>query len=144
MIYWDTSALLKLYASETDSPYFVHLATTTEDQVLTSAIASMELLCAFERKEQTGGLKSGGAKAAFEQFLGDTRRGRIIEVPYGRDVVEEARRLLALVTDRGMLIRSLDMIHVASAIAVRAKSIVATDLRLRQVASFANMKVLPD
>jgi predicted nucleic acid-binding protein len=144
MIYWDTSAILKLYAPEMDSAYFLRLATRAEEQVVTSSIASIELLCAFERKERNGELKRGGAKAAFEQFLSDTRRGRIIEIPYGHDVVEEARKLLGLVRDQAILIRSLDMIHVASAIAAKAKTIAATDSRLRQLASCASLKVLPD
>jgi predicted nucleic acid-binding protein len=135
---------MKLYVYETDTPYFVQLVTGTKEQVLTSSIASMELLCAFGRKERNGNLKSGGAKATFEQFLNDTQRGRIIEVPYSRDVVEEARKLLRLVTDPRILIRSLDMIHLASAIAAKATSIAATDLRLRQVAAFANIKLLPN
>jgi uncharacterized protein len=144
MMYWDTSAILKLYVPEADSAYFLNLATRTEEQVLTSVIATMELLCAFERKERIGELKSGGATAAFEQFLNDTRRGRIIEIPYGRDVVEEARKLLGRISGPQALIRSLDMIHVASAIVAKAKSVVATDLRLRQVASCASLKLLPE
>jgi len=82
MMYWDTSAILKLYVPEKDSAYFLDLIARTDEQVLTSAIASMELLCAFERKERDGDIKPGGADAAFDKFLNDTRRGRIIEVPY--------------------------------------------------------------
>ena len=143
-MYWDTSAILKLYVRERDSDYFLNLVARAEEQFLTSAIASMELLCALERKERNGDLKSGGANAAFERFLNDTRRGRIVEIPYGRDVLEEARKLFGYVSDRRILIRSLDMIHIASAIAVKAKSVVATDSRLRQVASLASVKLLPD
>ena len=134
---------MKLYAYETDTPYFVQLATGAKEQILTSAVASTELLCAFERKERNGDFRSGGANAAFDQYLMDTRRGRIIEIPYSRDVVEEARKLLNAVTDPRILIRSLDMIHVASAIAAKAGLIAATDLRLRRLAAFANIKLLP-
>jgi uncharacterized protein len=144
MIYWDTSAILKLYIPENDSDYFLRLITTTEGQFVTSAVASMELLCAFERKERDGDIKSGGARAAFEQFLYDTRQGRIIEIPYGRDVVYEARKLMGVISKPQILVRSLDMIHLASAVAIKAEAIAATDVRLRQIASLAKLRLLPD
>lgn len=143
MFYWDTSAILKLYVPERDSSYFLNLIADTDHQVLTSTIAAMELLCAFERKEHTGDIKSGGADAAFDQFLLDIRKSRIIEVPYGGDVVQTARKLIGAVAEQGILIRSLDLIHVSSAIAANARSVVATDLRLRQVAAIAGLRLLP-
>ena len=143
MMYWDTSAVVKLYVRERDSGYFLSLLAGTDEQLATSAIASMELLCTLERKERDGDLKPGGAGAAFDQFLHDTGRGRIIEIPYGRDVIREAQKLIRIISRQRILIRSLDMIHVASAIAVKATSVVATDSRLRQVAALANLKLLP-
>ena len=143
MIYWDSCTLLKLYIPETDSDYFLDLIAATEEQVVTSAITSMELLCAFARKERNGHIKSGGAKAAFEQFMYDTRHGRIIEVPYGQDVVLQARNLLELLKSQKLLIRSLDMIHLASAVSLKAGAIVTTDDRLRQIAILAKQRLLP-
>ena len=144
MWYWDTSAILKLYIHERDSGYFLGLVSETEDQIVTSTIASIELLCALERKERNGDIKPGGAAAAFDRFLDDAGRGRIVEIPFGRDVIQEARRLIGLVSHRRILIRSLDMIHVASAVAAKATCLVATDSRLRQVASLADLNLLPD
>jgi len=144
MMYWDTSAVVKLYAREQDSGYFLNLIAGTDEQVVTSAIASMELFCALERKERSGDIKPGGAGTAFDQFLNDIRRGRIIEIPYGHYVIQEARKLIEPVSRRRILIRTLDRIHIASAVAVKATWVVATDSRLRQVASLANLKLFPD
>ena len=145
MIYWDSSALLKLYIPEPDTPYFLQLVAGTDDQILTSTVAAIEILCATHRKESVGDLKPGGGAAAFEKFLDDVRVGRVIEIPYGRDVVEEARKLLKHTYGgpRRILIRSLDVIHVASAKVSGIKLVVATDARLRDAASLANMKLLP-
>jgi predicted nucleic acid-binding protein len=145
MTYWDSSALLKLYILEPDTPYFLQLVAGTDDQILTSTIAAIEILCATYRKESAGDLKPGGAAAAFDKYLDDVRLGRIIEIPFGKDVVDEARKLLkhGYGSHRRILIRSLDIIHVASAKVSGTKLVVATDTRLRDAASHANMKVLP-
>ena len=41
------------------------------------------------------------------------------------------------------MLRSLDLIHVASALECKAKTLVATDVRLREVAKLAGLQVLP-
>jgi len=64
---------------------------------------------------------------------------------YGDDVVAEAGRIMALNfrQERSILIRSLDLIHLATAIAGRAEALVTTDARLRRLASLARLRVLP-
>ena len=145
MAYWDTSALLKLYVAEHDSPFFVRLHASEDEPVFSSAIVMTEVICALYRKEQAGDLRSGGAKAVFRKFSADVNAGNIVTVPYGADVVKEAENLVRLVFEqpRPILVRSLDLIHVSSAVAVKARVIVATDTRLRKVAALAGLKALP-
>jgi predicted nucleic acid-binding protein len=144
-MYWDTSAILKLYIAERDSSSFLDLIAHAESQVLSSAIASVEMLIVLHRKERSGDLKPGSARIIFEKFLDDKRQGRVIEIPFGPGVVEEARNLAKLVfrQPHPMLLRSLDAIHVSSAITAKARSIVATDVRLRQIALLTGLQVLP-
>lgn len=145
MTYWDMSALLKLYVSEPDSPYFFDRAAGTEDEILSSAIVTTEVLCAVYRKECAGDLKKDGAKAVFLKFLADADAGRIITAPYGRDVVEQTAKLVRLAFGRRRppAIRSLDAIHVASALTIKAKAVVSTDSHLREVAAAAGLKLVP-
>ena len=145
MTYWDTSALLKLYITEDDSAYFLQILSEQAEPILSSEIAAVEVLCALHRKEQAGDLIPGGARAVFRQFLGDAGAGRIVTVPYGSDILAEAEKLvqLAFHRPRPVLIRSLDVIHVSSAAVSKAEAMVATDRRLREVASLVRMKVLP-
>ena len=144
-MYWDTSAILKLYVAEPDSSTFLGLIARADGQVLSSAIASVEMLIVLHRKERGGDLKSGSARIILEKFLDDKRQGRVIEIPFGPGVVEEARNLAKLVfrQPHPIPLGSLDAIHISSAITAKARAIVAADIRLRQIASLAGLQVLP-
>ncbi len=145
MNYWDTSALLKLYVAERDSPYFVRLLATTGERVFTSVIGATEMLCALHQREQRGDLYPGGAQELFREFSADVNSGKIVTIPYAEDIVAEAEKLVQLVFGYHppVMLRALDAIHVASALAGKAKVVVSTDARLRQVAALAKLKVLP-
>lgn len=145
MNYWDTSALLKLYISEPDSPYFLELISRSEEPIVSCNISEVEVLCGIYRKEQAGDLKPGSADALVEEFLSDIAAGRIITLPYGTDTIEEVRRLVKAVCQGKPphLIRSLDVIHLASALLSKAQSLITTDERLRAGARRFGLDVLP-
>ncbi|MBZ5576682.1 MAG: type II toxin-antitoxin system VapC family toxin [Acidobacteriia bacterium] len=145
MNYWDTSALLKLYVPEEDSGAFLDLIAASDEPIATSAIATAEVLCAVNRKERAGDLKRGGAAAAFRRFVADCDQGRIVPIPYGTQVLEVAQAVMrvALHRSRPLFLRSLDLIHVASALTIHAGSVVATDARLREVAALVKLRLLP-
>jgi len=144
-IYWDTSALLKLYVAEPDSPYFLELLAGGDDPLLSSSIATTEVLCALHRKEHAGDLKPGAAETVFRRFMSDVDAGRIVTIPYGGDVLSQVNTVarLAFRRPRPLPIRSLDAIHIGSALAAEARTLIATDTRLREVASLVRLKVLP-
>ena len=103
------------------------------------------MLCALYRKERAGDLKPGGSKAVFRKFIADTNAGRIVTIPYGVDVAAEAETLVQLAFDqpKPIMVRSLDVIHVSSALAIGAKALVATDARLRRLTALTPLEVLP-
>ena len=90
-------------------------------------------------REVVEALRAGG------RFLGDCREGRIVLVPYGEQVFTAAEEIVRLAFRRArpVMVRSLDAIHVASALTARARVMVATDTRLRQVAAMAKLKLAP-
>jgi predicted nucleic acid-binding protein len=143
--YWDTSALVKLYVTEADSSYFLQLISKTDEPIISSALATTEALCVFYRKEHALALKSGGARRIYRKFRTDVAAGRITTIPYGSDVEAESERVvrLAFVGPHPVLLRSLDVIHVASALVGRVHEIVTTDVRLREVAALVGLKVAP-
>ena len=145
MNYWYTSALLKLYVLERDSTYFRALATNSVEPIITSDIAREEVLCALYRKEHEANLKVGGAAKLFQSFQADSSNGRIVMVPKGKDVLSQVELLLSRAYSQKppLFIRSLDAVHIASALSIKAKSIVATDKRLRDVATLMGFALLP-
>jgi predicted nucleic acid-binding protein len=104
------------------------------------------MICALARKEGSGELSRGGSIEIFTKIGRDVAAGRIAIVPFGDDVVREAAKLVRLAPggNRRGMIRALDLIHLASAVAVRSRSIVTTDARLRELAALAGMEVLPE
>jgi uncharacterized protein with PIN domain len=54
MSYWDTSALVKLYAQEPDSAAFEAHAASQTNPLITSRIALYEARATFRRKEAEG------------------------------------------------------------------------------------------
>ena len=146
MTYWDTSALLKLYVLEKDSAYFRHLVSESSQALLTADIAKEEVLCTLYRKEFEGDLQVGAATTLFATFEADIQQGRIVIVSKGADVLAEAKKVLkaAYAESPPLFIRSLDAIHVASALSVKAATLVATDKRLRETAELMGLNVLPE
>jgi uncharacterized protein len=142
LTYWDTSALLKLYALEPDSHFFRGLAGMSAAALLTAEIAKVEMLCALHRKESAGDLKPGGADALFAAFLSDIGRGRIVAVAQSEVVLRAIRRLLADTGDATPL-RSLDALHLGSALSSGAEVFVATDKRLREAAGRVGLVLEP-
>jgi predicted nucleic acid-binding protein len=146
VIYWDTSALIKLYAPEPDSDVFLKHMKDIKTPPATADTTSSELLCALYRKEASGELTQGGAEVLFKHYLDDTTAGRIVLIPNGRDVTAAAQRLIHYAYDQPQptQIRSLDVVHVASALVTNAKAMMATDAQVREVAGLMGLKVLPE
>ena len=145
MQYWDTSALVKLYAPEPDSNDYLQLATRARGPILCSSIGAIELLCTLLRKQAAGDLRPGGARAAFRRFHADCEGARIDLLPFGADVAQEAERLAYLAFEHPprVMIRSLDLVHVASASLAGATTLVAADQRLRALGSRLRMRLAP-
>ena len=137
--------MVKLYAREPDSEQFAQLQQTAPEPMYASAIVDIEVLCALHRKERSQDIVHGSALRLYGKLLSDCAIGRIVRVPYGHDVVslgEEVVRV-AFQRSRPIMIRSLDVIHIASALAIKARRFVATDSRLREVASLSSLALLP-
>jgi uncharacterized protein len=143
--YRDTSALLKLYIAEQDSPYFINLVSNSKNPLLTSEITRIELAATFYRKESKGELAKGKAGQHVEEFAVDIEAGRIVIVPMSKVVTLRAEQVIkkGYTASKAIMIRALDIIHVASALASKASVLVTTDTRLREVALLRGLKVSP-
>lgn len=132
--YWDTSCLLKLYCAEEDSPDFIALVEASPTPLTTSQLTRTEIFFAFQQKVLRGETQGRSADELFGLFESDAKAGRIRFVPWGEDVFEEARELArrCYAADPPVILRSLDGIHLASAILSACERIHSTDRRIRQ------------
>ena len=145
MSYWDTSALVKLYAQEPDSAGFENHALSTPTRPVTSRIALYEARATFQRKEAEGILRPGYAQTLYAQLLQDVSTGELRLVELGADVEREYGQALGQCCQQTPLIplRTLDALHLASARAVGEIEVVATDKRMRDAAKRLGFTLFP-
>jgi predicted nucleic acid-binding protein len=127
VIYFDTSALVKLVFEETESAALVEWLSEREDvPKVSSDLSTVELLRTCRRVDD----------AAVEGA--NLLLGGIDLLPMDRAIVEKAASLVP--TE----LRSLDAIHLASALSVKANltALVAYDVRLCSAAAQAGIEVV--
>jgi predicted nucleic acid-binding protein len=142
MAYWDTSCVLKLYVYETDSEEYIARAACSPGPIFCSSLLHTELYYALRRKEIAGDIKSNAAEDLFDAFLKDWSIGRFVLIPLSDDIQDLARDALkiclTLVTP--IILRSLDGLHLASALAANQTEIVTADRRMQQAARALGLK----
>jgi predicted nucleic acid-binding protein len=145
MRYWDTSVLLKLFVKEDDSELFAALIEEAGEVIYTSELARLELLRALWGKRLDGVIVPGAEKTLMLRFESEVEMKRIILVPAGTDVRREFETVLRVcyARRRPIRVRTLDALHLASALASRAKQIVCTDARMREAAGALKMYIHP-
>jgi predicted nucleic acid-binding protein len=127
VIYFDTSALVKLVFDETESAALAEWLTVRADvPKVSSDLSTIELLRTCRRVDEDA---VEGANLLL---------GGIDLLPVDRAIVEKAATLVP--TE----LRSLDAIHLASAMSVRASltALVAYDVRLCSAAAQAGIEVV--
>lgn len=132
MIYWDTSCVLKLYAPEADSAAYIAFASRS-GPLHTSDLTKTELYYGLIRKETAGDVKNGLAEVAFAKFLDDEGKGRFVFYPIGEDVQAESERVARScyrTADLPVPIRTLDGIHLATALVAKLREVATADDRM--------------
>lgn len=145
MRYWDTSVLLKLFVKEDDSAVFSALVEPSVESVHTSELSRLELLRALWGKQLEGAIVAGAEKVLMRRFEGEVSARRIVLIPLDSEVRREFENVLRVcyTRSRPIRVRALDALHVASALASRAREIVCTDKRMREAATALQMSIYP-
>ena len=145
MSYWDTSALLKLFTTENDSPLFLAHVIRSTTPLATSELTRMEIWTALRRKESEGLLSPGDAKTSLAKFDSGASRGCWRFVIATDAVRAEFERIVEQCHSHTppIFIRTLDALHIASARTAGETEIVATDRRLREAALLIGFQLLP-
>ena len=136
MRYWDTSALLKLYVTESDSARFRSHASAT-GPVLTGDIARWELFVVLQRKEAAADISKGAAQVFYGQFETDILTGRVVILTADAKQISGFQGLVEKLFQQQppLLVRTLDALHLAAAQAGLAAEFVTTDQRQAQAAA---------
>jgi predicted nucleic acid-binding protein len=129
--YFDTGALIKLYVEEPGSQAVSTLVTET-GAVATAKVAFVEVHAGLARRRRAGDLSVRGYERTCRQFEEQWRT--YVRLDLRDDILVQARKLV-----QRHPLRSLDAIHLASALALRAAlgqevCFVAADGRLVQAA----------
>lgn len=142
-IYWDTSALLKLYAPEPDSSDYLRLLIQQSEDVAISFLHRVELYFALRGKEFRGEIAAGSARLLFQQFERHVSSGHYFIIPWGEDVALEARRLLdtCLTATPAVMLRSLDGLHLGALRAAKIQFVVTADVKMRDAARTASIGI---
>jgi predicted nucleic acid-binding protein len=144
MVFWDTSALLKLYVAEPDSNAFAILA-QSEEPLAISAWTTHEILCGLHRKELVHDLKAGGAEAIYQRILRQITAGALQVIAYTTAVAQQTSEVIrhCYSARTPVAIRSLDALQLGSALVGGAIELVSADTRMRAGAKMFNLRVSP-
>jgi len=145
MRYWDTSVLLKLFVEEHDSAFFTALIEEAGAVIHTSELSRLELLRAFWGKRLEGAIKRGAEERLMHRFESEVEKKRIILVPIGAEIRRQFEVVLKVcyTRQRPIVVRALDALHLASALASKATQIVCSDMRMRTAADALQIDVYP-
>ncbi len=130
----DTSFLFSLYGNDAHTPRAVAWIKSQRRPVTVTTLNEYELGNALRFAEFRKGIGSGEAALFWSQFEADRASGRLqLKICNLADVVDEAKRLSATHTLTGGH-RGFDILHVASALIVKAQQLLTFDGNQKKLA----------
>ena len=130
----DTSFLFSLYGNDAHTPRAVAWIKSQRRPVTITALNEYELGNALRFAEFRKGIGSGEAALFWSQFEADRASGRLqLKICNLADVVDEAKRLSATHTLTGGH-RGFDILHVATAVIVKAEQLLTFDGNQKKLA----------
>ena len=141
--YADSSFLVSCYISDANTPQTKAYLLQTGEPLAFCALHALEVRNAFKLGGFRGLLGAAESNAARANLESDLRSGRLVKKPVNWPVVF---RIAARFSDQHTTTvgtRSLDILHVAAAKALRAVEFVSFDGRQRTLAAAVGLKVAP-
>jgi len=138
--YADTSFVASLYIPDANSAEAARRMRRLSLPVLITPLGELELINAVQLRLFRKEVRPGEARAANAAFRADLHEGVFAVRALSEDVFGYATRLASRWTAR-LGARSLDIIHVAAAIALRADAFYTFDDRQRKLAKAAKLHV---
>jgi len=132
-VYADTSFLVSLYTLDANSTTAAAYMRRVQDALLVTPLCELELTNAIELRLFRREITVAQAKAALTAFESDMQSGGLTAAPLPAAVYQKARQLSRKHT-AGIGARSLDILHVAAALALQAGIFYTFDRRQRDLA----------
>ncbi|TLD71122.1 type II toxin-antitoxin system VapC family toxin [Phragmitibacter flavus] len=139
----DTGFIVKLYLKEANSPQALALLASLSPPIFVTTWHVLEVSNAIQRAVFVGGITPAQASQLLSIFDSDLRNGVFNLVEIDHDAVLELARRLTLNHTPVIGTRSLDVLHVASAIELEATDFVSFDQRQRDAAKAEGLNILP-
>lgn len=139
-VYFDSSALLKLYLPEPGSND-LDRALEGRDDLLASDLTVTEIVSALARRVRDGELSPEQARVVHRSLVAGLDTGPYGHVDLDRGVHRDAERLL--LDRRDVNLRAADALHLALAISARAGTIATFDRRLGAAARAVGLETYP-
>lgn len=137
----DTSFLFSLYGNDVHTPRALAWMKSQGDALTLTSLGEFELGNALRFAEFRGVIAAGEAALFWAQFEADRACGRLrIQVCNLADVVDEAKRLSATHTLAGGH-RGFDILHVASAMIMKAECFLTFDGNQKMLAEAEGLTV---
>jgi hypothetical protein len=141
--YFDSGIIVKLYVPEPNSAEAIRLVTALPSPALLTDWQAIEVRNAVRLKRFRGEITSAQLRAALRAMAEDERLGRWQRPAL--DLAETLRRseVLSRKFAPSLGCRTLDIVHVAAALLVGARDFASFDVRQRQLAKKARLRVIP-
>lgn len=139
----DSSLVVALYLNEADSPRADAACASVPPPIRLTDWHRVEISNAFQRAVKNGRITSEQAALLWQNFTEDVAMGRfeISQVDHAAVLARTLTLTRKHTASTGT--RSLDLIHIASALEIGATDFLSFDNRQRQTAAAEGLKVMP-
>jgi predicted nucleic acid-binding protein len=134
--------VLALYVPEHISSQASEFATAEKGPIHSSAILEFEMTFAVHAKEARGEIPRGSSGRVLSRFQSDLQQGRFLLVPLGIDIKASAKEIAdrILKTEPAVFLRTLDGVHIATALELGSPELITADKRMADAATLLGMK----
>lgn len=140
IFYADASFLVSLYSLDANSAQAASILKRAQLPLPITPLGEFEFVNAITLRVFRKEISPTEAHSSLNLMADDVRNGVLSQKPFSSSIVDLARQLSLKYSAR-LGTRSLDVLHVASALALRATTFLTFDLRQRKLALAAKLRV---
>jgi len=140
IVYADTSFLFSLYVPDVNASAALATMRRLNSRLISTDFGEFEFVNSLNLSVFRGQMQPTDEQRVLDLLANDVRTGLIQIAPITSAIFDRARQLARAQT-RALGTRSLDVLHVASALALKASTFLTFDVRQRKLALAAKLRV---